>query len=137
MRGAITSNDSQFHGGISFAIAFRRAENGGRKDRAEERECKDENSVGQTASRDLEQQTTGDDLDETHLDCSSDDIGVGRHFGRERQLLRSLQLQLLPGTRMSADVLLHGVSRRTPDVLSHGVRHGLRAAAVHRQSDLL
>ena len=55
MRRAITSNDSQFHGGISFANAFRGAENGGRKDRAEERECKDENSVGQTASRNLEQ----------------------------------------------------------------------------------
>ena len=52
-------------------------------------------------------------------------------------ILRRLQLQLLPDAVLSADVLLHGLPRRTPDVLSHGVRHGLRAAAVHRQPDLL
>jgi len=52
----ITSNDSEFHVRISFAIPDQRAENGGQPSRDKESERNDEIGVGQKTSRDLVQQ---------------------------------------------------------------------------------
>ena len=116
----------------------RRAENGGQKDRAEERECKDEISVGQTASRDLEQQKRETTRMKRILIAAvlTSALAVAS-AANASQYCGACSYSCCPHAVLSADVLLHGLPRRTPDVLPHGVRHGLRAAAVHGQPDLL
>jgi hypothetical protein len=71
----------------AFPLTIRRgrAENGGQKDRTEDRECSDEILSGADGISRARAEKTGDEEDETHLDCSSADSRVGRRVERECQ----------------------------------------------------